>query len=199
LSIQEIKRHFTTAADEYSSRSSSGLWSMLRSREAAAVSTLLRIPANAKALDLGCGSGYYTELLLQKGAKNVTAVDFVPNMTDNLPTEHVTRICDDVTKMQLDEKFDVIVAAGVMEFLPSPEMFLSNARRHAKETTSMVLLVPLKNIFGTVYRMYHLRHGFNVNLFTPQTLRQAASDSGWQVEEERKAGLFSLIVRITAK
>jgi malonyl-CoA O-methyltransferase len=77
--------------------------------EQRAMCELLTDVADARALDLACGTGRYAHLLAQSGARDVVAADFSPamlrNLTDGIPVR--------ATLTQLpfvDGAFDIVVS-----------------------------------------------------------------------------------------
>ena len=86
-----IKCYFDQRANRYRADSASPLWNWQRQREVTGVSSLLSNVCGRQTLDLGCGAGHYTRLLLNLGARHVTSVDFSPEMLKQLPT--IQKLC----------------------------------------------------------------------------------------------------------
>ena len=79
-----------------------------------------------RVLEVGCGAGRFTEVLLQEGA-HVYAVDLSSAVEANYlncnkyPNYHVERA--DVTHLPFKpETFDVVICIGVIQHTPSPEL-----------------------------------------------------------------------------
>lgn len=92
-------------------------------------------------LDVGSGPGHYAVLLAQKGAGEVVGVDFSSSMT-NIAQQHakdqnVEERCKfvtaDVLHYQDEQKFDVIIVMGVMDYIPEPIPFIQHLISLAKE------------------------------------------------------------------
>lgn len=173
-------------------------WSWQRRREADVVALLMGNIRGLYALDLGCGAGFYTRMLLSSGARHVTSVDISPAMVSQLPTERVTGVVGDVATVQLDNKFNIITIAGMLEFSPDPQKVLENARTHATNAGVMIVLVPVIGFWGTIYRFYHKLHGFNIHLFDVAQMKAMAERAKWKAIEVRKLYPFTLIMKFEA-
>jgi len=193
-----IKRYFTQRANRYHCDSTSVVWGWQRRREARAVAGLLGDINGLDVLDLGCGAGYYTRLLLDLGATHVTAVDFSPAMLEQLPQENVTGISSDAATVGTDRRFPAIVSAGLLEFTADPAAVLSNARALAKEGGRMVCLVPPDNFAGFLYRRFHKRHGFDITPFSVASFTGLAEITGWKVDFHRPVFPYALVFRLSA-
>ena len=58
---QNVKTYFDSVAGHYLNDSGNGLWGWYKKKEADAVIDFMDIPQNV--LDLGCGSGYYSNIV----------------------------------------------------------------------------------------------------------------------------------------
>lgn len=88
--------------------------------------TLARLPElkGKNVLDLGCSTGFYTEYLLGKGVKSVTAVDasqkLIDKLTGRLKDKRLTARCADIGQpMQFlkNSFFDVVVCSLVIDYI----------------------------------------------------------------------------------
>jgi len=83
---------------------------------------------NKKILEIGCGGGRLTKLLLEQKAK-VTAVDFssqaielTQNICQNSPNLKLINL--DIMNFNNNETYDFVIAIGVIDYLPSLQNFL---------------------------------------------------------------------------
>ena len=180
---QNSSGYFDAKAANYKNDSLRWPWSFLRGKERRAVLQLIGNINGTHVLDFGCGAGYYTELMLCLGADHVTAVDRSPAMVAQLSQEHVTGIVADAGSFDTEEKFERIICAGMLEFVPKPEEILKNAHEPAADNAVMVILVPLHNIFGYLYRLFHLINGNKIHLFQPHQFQTMASTLEWSCEQ----------------
>ena len=192
-----VRSHFDAQAGDYVNRWTRWPWSAIRNREADIIRKLLGRIDDLDALDLGCGAGFYTRVLLELGARQVTSVDISPAMLGELPKERVTPRQADAQTVTFDEPFRVILCAGLLEFVSDPVRVLKNAHQAAASDGRMVILVPAANIVGSLYRLYHRRHNVSATLFDPSTLQEAARLAGWSIDRMEKAGAMAIAAELT--
>lgn len=191
-----VRQYFDSVASGYHRASVGKIWGSLRRLEAAAVRRSLGSLQGAEVIELGCGTGFYTELLFDMGARHVVAVDLSPDMLRYLRADRVTAIVADVATFAPDRPFEVLLAAGVLEFVSDPEAVLRNAARFALSGGRLVILYPKANLFGFAYRLFHSRHGFHINLFLRATVHRMAEAAGWRVDSIVRCGPFSDCARL---
>lgn len=72
----------------------------------------IRLPKNAKILDLGAGSGISSVPLVKMGYKNITLLDFSKGMLTKAKQKKELKNCQfikqDIAKLKLKEKYDLI-------------------------------------------------------------------------------------------
>jgi len=96
------------------------------------VTAVATIGNNASLLDIGCGTGLSTQLLLQsklgEAIQNITLLDTSPKMLEmalqkaTLWNKKVKTINNSLSQVQ--EKFDVIIISSVLHHIPDLETFL---------------------------------------------------------------------------
>jgi trans-aconitate methyltransferase len=192
--------YFDQAAANYNAASQRWPWSWLRGREARALLELSGDVKGADVLDLGSGSGYYSLLFLNMGARHVTAVDSSPNMIEALGNDvRIETVNTDVENLDLKKRFPVIVCAGLLEFVADARITLLVAREHADKGSAMVVLVPCDNFWGALYRLFHRCHGLDISLYRPTSFRALAETTGWMIKEERRVWPFTYEFGMRAK
>ncbi len=84
--------------------------------------TLLGDVSGKTVLDLACGEGFYTRFIKRRGAARVVGVDLSPGMIELARREEertplgIDYIVHDVKQLALDETFDVVVAAYLLNY-----------------------------------------------------------------------------------
>ncbi len=114
---------------------------------------------NKKVLDIACGTGYGSEYLKLKGAREVIGVD---NSEDALlyARKHYTGdnlmfINGDVTKLDFDnDTFDMVVSFETIEHLKSYVCFLSEIYRVLKKNGILLLSSPNRLVTSPAYPKY---------------------------------------------
>jgi ubiquinone/menaquinone biosynthesis C-methylase UbiE len=199
MSGKGVETYFDGVASKYQQASESTLWGIVRRREAARLMARLGGVSGQEVLELGSGAGYYTRLLLKEGAAHVYAVDLSARMLEQLPKERVTAILADATQVNPGKPFQLLLSAGMLEFVPEPAQALSNAARYAKPGARFAILFPKRSLLGRAYRRFHANHGMNIRLFDRALLESLVRDTGWHLEQVEAAGPYSstaVLVRI---
>jgi len=191
-------RYFSSVAEGYQEKVTSWPLSWLRARESSAVAELLGDVTGLRILELGCGSGYYTRQLTEGRAAQVIAVDKSGPMIEALKLPNVQGIVASASDIKIAETFDLILSAGMLEFVPDPAAVMANARGHAGEGTSMILLMPEKNIFGQLYRLFHLTHGVRALLLSHREKLVLFEKTGWKVDRVHRVFPFTVVFRLIA-
>ena len=103
------------------------------------------------ALDLGCGSGIFTNYLAARN-KHVTAIDASPDMVthcreknEKQGLKNITYITDDITRIAdlTDQQFDIITCSSVLEYIEDINPVLEQVA--ALMTENSVFLMSLPN------------------------------------------------------
>lgn len=90
------------------------------------------LPAQGKTyLDVGCGTGIYSVTLAKAGAKQVIGVDSAPQMIvlseKSAAEENLTDQCQFILgyfmELNFEEKFDLVFAMGVFDYVEDHESF----------------------------------------------------------------------------
>jgi ubiquinone/menaquinone biosynthesis C-methylase UbiE len=187
----QVASYFDRVAPGYQTASDGAVWGHLRRREAARLMTRIGDVEGLDVLELGCGAGYYTRLLLNRGARHIYAVDISERMLAELPKEAVTPILADASDFDFGRSFPLLVSAGMLEFVPRPAQVLRNLARFAEHGTRLVILYPKRSLLGRAYRRFHARNGMTIRLFDRSILESLARDTGWQVGAVTPAGPYS--------
>lgn len=193
MAFDPVRAYFEGRADTYRSAFRDPVSRWVRASETEAVGALVGDVAGRTVLELGSGDGHYARRLRDAGAAEVVAVDLSEGMVARLRSEGIVGHVGDVATVDLGRRFDRVLAAGVLEFVPDPVAVLRNAARHALPGARLVVLVPRLGLAGRAYRRWHARHGIPVRLFTPADLDRAAADAGWLPADVREAGLFARV------
>lgn len=173
-----VRRYFDGRAAVYRDAADRGLWAWERRREAAAVFALCGDVDGRSVLDLGCGAGFYAERLAQRGARPVVAVDASERMLSQITDPRVSGHQGDAATIELDQRFERIILAGVLEFVADPLPVLRNARRHLATRGLVVALLPPDNAAGRLYQAFHRSHGLSIALFDQANIDALISGAG---------------------
>lgn len=185
--------YFASQAHRYRSAFPGTLSAVVREREELAVLTAAGDVTDLDVLELGCGDGHYARALVAAGARRVVAVDLVPEMVAQVTAPGIEGVVGDAARIDLGERFPLVVAAGMLEFSDEPAEVLANASRHAQAGARLVLLAPTADLAGALYRAWHRTHGVEVHLFTRQQLDGLARAAGWSPVHHARVAAFAQV------
>jgi SAM-dependent methyltransferase len=201
--MNQAKQYFDSVAEGYAQRSEGGLWKFLRRKEIGAVVELLAGHSLGDLLELGSGSGYYSHQLNfgsdTTRASRVVCVDFSSKMLEKIKIPGCEKIEADIQYYQSQDTFDTILCVGVLEFLPQPQMIFANVAKMLRPNGQCVILVPRVSMAGSIYRLFHRRHGIKITLFNPVHVEEWAMRAGLTIMGERQVPLFSLVLKLGLK
>jgi 2-polyprenyl-3-methyl-5-hydroxy-6-metoxy-1,4-benzoquinol methylase len=139
------------------------------------------------ALDIGCGSGIYSVDFARRGARRVLGVDFSTNMLrlarEEARQRAVTEACEfregNFLEIEIDEKFDVVFAMGVFDYLPEPAPFLRKMVAVSKGKT--IASFPGHSLLREPARRlrYRLTRRGDVHFYSDNDVRQLAEKVGF--------------------
>lgn len=196
-----LRKYYDAAASNYLDRASKGVMGWLRNRELALTLDMIPSEGDCKALDAGCGPGYYSQVLKERGF-DVSAVDISTEMVKivqelGFPAFHMD-IEHSAPPEGLSAPFDFVLCAGVLEFAHDVNRFLGSIRSMMNEDGELVLIAPRKGAFGTVYRNYLKSKGIPAQVYFEKHLGNSLLEAGFEPVEVRVAWPICLAVRAKA-
>lgn len=198
--MNAVKVHFDKVSAGYRSLSGRGLWRILRRREARTVAALLpAITDSTTALDLGSGSGFYSDLLRQENVRDLTCVDFSEKMLAKIENPDYLKIRADIEEYRSNKNYDIILCAGALEFSKEPLKVFVNVASMLKNGGSFILLYPTKNFLGRLYQLYHRQHGFSVTLYEDRKLLSFSTQAGLRLISHSYLFPFTGVVKYTCE
>lgn len=161
--------------------------------------TILRLIGGGESiLDLGASNGILYNELKNRGFK-VTCVDFEEPSKVSLPKEdYIYCNLENYESLKLDQKYDYIILADVIEHLRNAPGLLQYIKKFLKEDGKVIISVP--NIAIWVYRLSLFLGLFDytekgtldethVRFYTKKTILKLIQDSNYSVEEFRPTSL----------
>jgi 2-polyprenyl-3-methyl-5-hydroxy-6-metoxy-1,4-benzoquinol methylase len=160
----------------------------------------------ARILDLGCAGGQLAAALRKQGhhvtGVDLTEIDGVRDRVDEL----VLRDLDDGLPAELkQQRFDVVIAADVLEHVREPERLLTDARRALAPDGSIIACVPnfghwyprVRVASGTfAYERRGILDAGHVRFFTRRTFNRMVTGEGLAVARQQPIGLpFEVFAR----
>lgn len=135
-------------------------------------------------LDIGCGSGRYEVGLAEAGVERAVGVDFSPGMIDLARqytrdlSMHCEFICQDFMAYETDERFDLVFAMGVFDYVPEPLTMLEKMRDLA--THSVMASFPSLNVYRTpIRKVRYMAKRCPVYFYTAGSVEELAQRAGF--------------------
>ena len=183
--------YFESVANNYTYKSNSFPWNIIRKIESNNLLSLISKNTNSKILDLGSGSGYYSELFIKINNNKVFAVDLSPKMLKNIKNKKIKKYLGDAKKINLNMTFDIIVCAGIIEFVDPIGPVLLNIKKHSNTNTNLLILLPRKNFLGKIYKFFHKRNNIKIKLYNIAEINNELNHCDWKIIKFQKVFPFS--------
>lgn len=131
-------------------------------------------------LDLACGSGYGSALLMARGAAHVVGVDISPEAIAYARATHarpgIDYICASAETFAPERPFDVAVSLETIEHVTDPAAFLRRLASFVRPAGMVIGSVP--TTLSSDVNPYHLHD------FTPGSLRSLFASAGLHISDE---------------
>lgn len=157
MSTSKVASHFDELSDGWSSRYRKTSFKQRQISFSRLFSSY--ITPSSRVLDLGCGAGDMTSILL-KLTPNVTAADIAPKMIhtvrsrfaniQNLTIDHLLS----PSLPYSDRSFDLVVSSSVIEYVDSPELFLAEIYRVLAPGGVLLVSFPPPNSPIRLFQMF---------------------------------------------
>ena len=136
-------------------------------------------------LDVGCGSGRYCVHAAELGATRVLGLDFsnamleeAAKLKEQLEFQDVVEYRNmDITKMDLEERFDFSISIGVTEYIKDPVTLISRIADFTKK--KMIISFPVK--FHPLTPQRWVRYRLNncyLKFYTTETIERIMPKEG---------------------
>jgi len=119
--------------------------------------SLLPQDKNLKILDLACGKGNFTKILIEKGYKNVSACDLFTNQF-LIPSIKCKKCNLNKEIPSPSNSFDIVIALEIIEHLENPRNLIREISRILKKGGTCVMSTP--NISSLRSRLSFLFRGY---------------------------------------
>tara|TARA_B100000700_G_C14953262_1_gene812731 strand:- start:909 stop:1499 length:591 start_codon:yes stop_codon:yes gene_type:complete len=131
------------------------------------------------AIDIGAGSGFYSNILYSSGIRNISCIDSSKNMLRQIKINNVKLINKNFLNTNYKLKFDLIIAMGILEFLPNYKEFIKKISSLSKKNTIIIILMPKKNVFSFFYFIFHLLKGNIIHFHKINDVMNYLKMFGW--------------------
>lgn len=194
--MNKVKEYFNRKARNYNKERNKGLLGKQISKEAKVVLKMLNVKKGDRILDGGCGAGYYGIRIKALGG-NYLGIDISEKMIKETRKKGLKAEVADMQNFKSRKKFDKILVSGSLEFCKNPEKALFNCQKNLKKGGFLVAIAPRPNLFGILYYIFHLSHGFKIKLFTLNEIKYLIKNSDLSIRTISKPN--NLVYVICAK
>jgi SAM-dependent methyltransferase len=190
----DVKKYYDTKAAQYDAERSTGFLARCVAKEQQAIMELLAVKKGDIIFDVGCGQGFYADLIRKKGATTF-GIDISPKMVEEYKKKGFQGQVVDIQTTPVSKMFDKMLCAGALEFIPELDAALRNMAKSLRKKGTFVLLCPALSFMGLLYKAYHLTHGINVHLFTEGKIRELFGKNGLSISEIRRPHGFAMVIK----
>lgn len=94
-------------------------------------------------LEMGCGDGFWLEVLRNLGYRNVIGIDISPAALEMATQKGLNVRLGDLYQLEVDDVFDIVLLCDTLEHLPDPREALRRAHRALRTRGTLFLAVPV--------------------------------------------------------
>jgi SAM-dependent methyltransferase len=105
-------------------------------------------------------------------------------MLRELNDSQIKRVRADIENIKFNMRFDRVLCAGAIEFLPDIKNFLSNLKELLSVSGKAVLLMPKSGMLGRFYRAFHQSHSVQVSLYEIEELKVLLNANHLKIENQ---------------
>lgn len=180
-----MAKNIRSHAEELEEIGECDFWSKVKTR------LILGLVEGKTVLDVGCGSGRLSKILLEKGYA-VTVIDSDEKAIEIARRKGVTGFVADISSWETDLKFDCVVAADILEHIDDDRFAIRRLCNMLKLGGCLIVNVPsYKFLFGQHdISLGHKRR------YSDSELKAKLEESGFKIEVQRHWNLTALPITI---
>ncbi|MFH1586457.1 MAG: class I SAM-dependent methyltransferase [Candidatus Diapherotrites archaeon] len=136
--------------------------------------------------DIGCGDGGLLEEVKKRGCLGVGVE--LSHLRCKKARKHGKIYEGDFLEQDIKEKFDVVIASGVLEHMPAPNAALQKIKKLMKKDAVLVIMVPNDEAWERRRRANPLEwwkiiayHGYHMENIDLERAKKLLSDNGFKI------------------
>lgn len=181
---QRALDYYDHISGHYDQIVSIGFLKWFRNREKQAILSLADFHSPGTLIDVGCGDGFYS-IAAKKAGFQVTSVDAVPSMLEDLKDKVDQVLLADVENLKLDRQFDRVLCLGVLDFVVNPSQAIIHLCQLVAPGGRLVLFVPRVSWASWIYRFEKRQSGIRVNLYTVDWIQKRVEKEGLKLKGKK--------------
>ncbi len=166
----------------------SDFWSKVKAK------LILKLVEGKKVLDVGCGSGRLSKMLLDKGYM-VISIDSDSKAVEIARKKGINSFVADISEWQADEKFDCIILGDVLEHISDDKSAMRKIRGMLNPSGCIVVNVPS---YQSLFSKHDVALGHK-RRYSNKELKVKLRESGFNIEYFRHWNLLALPITIYIK
>jgi|688.fasta_scaffold275007_2 ubiquinone/menaquinone biosynthesis C-methylase UbiE len=159
-----LKNYFNSVAKNYTKRNNFFPLRIIKNHEYNIFINLLNKKKFFNSIELGCGSGFYTNFIRRITKNKLYVVDISKRMLDQIKDNSIIKINKKIENLKINCKFDLVVIAGVIEFMGNSKKLFKKINLMTKKNSTLLILLPKKNFFNYLYYFYYLIKNIKIKL-----------------------------------
>ena len=124
---------------------------------------------------------------MKKYCKSLIGVDILKKEIKKLNKLGYDLICQDVEKLKLNKKFDVIIAGELIEHLSNPGLMIESAKKHLKKKGILIITTPnpyaLDKCLRPLVSSSQPANPEHTALFTKETMKELVRRHGFRIKK----------------
>jgi 2-polyprenyl-3-methyl-5-hydroxy-6-metoxy-1,4-benzoquinol methylase len=150
-------------------------------------------PVKGAVLDIGCASGYFLELMREKGWE-VEAIELDMNMLEKVKAKNIKVSGRPFEEFKSDKKYKLITMFDVLEHVPDLKTTFNKFYELLDEDGIVVLITPdfgstQRKVFGKKWFQYKPQE--HIQYFSSATLARAIAPSGLKLVHSSASGQYA--------
>jgi SAM-dependent methyltransferase len=112
------------------------------------------VDINLSVLDVGCGDGFWMEILRDLGFNDLAGIDLSFPFLQRAKSKGLKVIQCDISEMCFCRKFDIVIICDVLEHLPDIKKTLDHIHEILKENGIFYIIIPVYDSLSSKYNRF---------------------------------------------
>ena len=159
-----LQKYFNSVAKNYTKSNNFLPLRIIKNHEYNIFTKFISKKKFGNSIELGCGSGFYTNFIRKITKNKFYVIDISKKMLDQIKDNSIIKINKKLENCKITCKFDLVVMAGVIEFMIKYEKLFAKINLITKKNTVLLILLPKHNFFNYFYYLYYFVKNIKIKL-----------------------------------